>query len=457
MYRPTPLLRALLATGAIAALTPGISDQAGWEFTLSGSPRVDKIDDAMKAVMKANDVHQASLAIVMGTRLIFAKGYTYGPRGARTTLPTTVFRQASCSKFLTALAIMQLIEEGKLTRDTKMQDVLHLTPHRGQKLADGIDKITVQELLEMRSGMANGSPFEDVAVSKATGKALPVGLPEVQEYAASEKMVHSPGLRSGSFYSNTDFTFLGYIVAKLRGTSNLAEALKKTMLDPLNITRIRASRSLKARQLADEADYYSNPYQTAPSVMSPPQPQVELEYGDENLQNFEGGGGLSAAATDYARILAALNEPTDDYIFKKDTTYMQMLNWSYDCYKDKRFASGAFGFYGLDSCQPIPEEKGRFEADKGGYLETSQNAIYFQTGGLGYVVCWDGHTPKGEAWYPAFESVIETVDALRWEDKDLFPDYGMPSLHPVQNIRPMLIHKARLEPKAIGDLRRTKQ
>ena len=179
----------------------------------------------------------------------------------------------------------------------------------------------------MRSGLQNDAPFNDVVVSKATGKALPVNVKQVEEYAAGENLMNAPGNRSKAFYSNTDFSFLGYIVAKERGAANLADALKKSIFEPLGIKRIRASRSLRERQLADEAMYYSNPYQTAPSVMTPPQPQVEVEYGDENLQNFEGGGGLSAAATDYARILAALNEPTDNIIFKKSSTYTQMLNW----------------------------------------------------------------------------------------------------------------------------------
>jgi CubicO group peptidase (beta-lactamase class C family) len=422
------------------------------KFSSTGTPSVADIDSHVEAVMKANDVHMASLAIVEGTRLVYAKGYTYGGSETPETKPTTLFRQASCSKFLTALGIMQLIEEGKLTRDTKMQDVLHLKTHGGKNPTDSrFGNVTIQELLEMRSGLQNDAPFNDVVVSKATGKALPVLVEDVEEFLANETLMNDPGNRSKAFYSNTGFSVLGYIVAKLRNKKNLAEALDDSMFKPLGITRIRASESLKGSQKPDEATYYANPYQTRASVMTPPQPQVELEYGDENLQNFEGGGGLSAAAVDYARILAALNEPSDTIIFKKASTYTQMLKWSAECYKDKRFASGAFGFYGLDYCAEMASDPGSYEADKGGYLETSQNAIYFQTGGLAYVICWDGHTPNGEAWYPSFDSVIEAAQKHDWKDADHFPDYGMKPLPSVSKPR-MILRKATVPGRGIDEV-----
>ncbi|MFI5386395.1 MAG: hypothetical protein ACHQ50_09775 [Fimbriimonadales bacterium] len=240
-------------------------------------------------------------------------------------------------------------------------------------------------------------------------------------------------------------------MAELRGKSTLIDAIRPTLLEPLGIERIRDSRSLKKDQPADEAVYYARPYETAKSVMSPDQPNVEIGYGNTNMENQEGSGGLSAAATDIARILAALNNPEDDHIFKKDTTYNQMLNWSYNCYEDKRFThSDAFGFYGLDSCMPIDSTPGHFEADKGGYGDTSQNAIYFQRGGLAYVVCWDGHTPDGESWYPVFQSVVDAAQSHDWGETDLFPKYGMsPLIWPAH--RPhMLVTQPHIAPHKPG-------
>ena len=70
------------------------------------------IDDAMVAVMTANMLRGASLAIVHGTRLVYAKGYTMAEAGYPDVQPTTFFRQASVSKMFTAAAIYQLIDEG---------------------------------------------------------------------------------------------------------------------------------------------------------------------------------------------------------------------------------------------------------------------------------------------------------------------------------------------------------
>src|SRR3984957_5117017 len=80
-----------------------------------GTPSNCDIDEHVFGIMKAGNVHGASLAIIQGTRLVYAKGYSLGPVGTQIILPTTYFRQASVNKLFTALAIVQLINEQKIS------------------------------------------------------------------------------------------------------------------------------------------------------------------------------------------------------------------------------------------------------------------------------------------------------------------------------------------------------
>ena len=79
---------------------------------------------------------------------------------------------ASCSKTVTALAIEQLIEAGTLRLTDQLQNVLQLTPPPGHAIDAGFAAVTVQELLEHRSGL--GGSASDDQVTTMLGMSLPV-------------------------------------------------------------------------------------------------------------------------------------------------------------------------------------------------------------------------------------------------------------------------------------------
>jgi CubicO group peptidase (beta-lactamase class C family) len=437
------------------------------KFYESGSPSVGTIDADVEAVMKASDVRGASIAIVNGTHLVYAKGYAYGGPNVERIEPTTTFRQASLSKFVCALAAMQCIEEGLFDYKTKMQDILHIKTRNGKKPVDPrFDDITIRDLLQMDSGLSSGLPWDDIAIHNDDGVNLPVGMEDIEHYAAEHMLDFKPGEKSQAYYNNANYQFLGYCVAKVRQRPLLISAIQSSLLMPLHCSNIIDARELKSQQLSTEAIYHPNPPATGKSVMSNNEPTVQEGYGDENLGNAEGAGGLSAAAVDMARILACLNMD-HPIIFKQATTYPAMLRNAWDCFKNPAFShhdssgnSDAFGFFGLDSCTAMDASKGLFAGDKGGYLSTSQNGLYFERGGFAYVVNWSGHTLGGESWYPVFQSVMKATRAQSWGNTDLFPTYGMPVLtreftllpyHPVE----INIHQIGkfVRPPALGGLR----
>lgn len=226
---------------------------------------------------------------------------------------------------------------------------------------------------------------------------------------------------------------LSQVIAQQRNASSFEAAIAPTLLQPLGITRVRESRTLVVTQAPDEARYHSSPLQTANSVMSPDQPMVSLGYGDTNLENGDGTGGLSAAVTDVARVLAALSLREGNPILDDGTLLMLLNN------------SSANGGHGFDWVQAV---NGIYRGVKGGLLSTSINGIYFITGGLSYVICWNGLTPKGEEWYPIFNSMLcaaeNVVKRRAWDGIDLFPQYGMASLRPKIVIIPTAQMKLRL-------------
>ena len=110
-------------------------------------------------------------------------------------------------------------------------------------------------------------------------------------YIASLGMVATPG--SSQVYNNCGYYLLGRVVAHLRGKSRPIDAYQAALFDPLGIHRIRRAASLISAQPNDEARYQDPNIPVGPSEMTPDQPLVPSEYGTEQVEIMEGGGGLT--------------------------------------------------------------------------------------------------------------------------------------------------------------------
>src|SRR5690606_13933746 len=79
------------------------------------------VDSAVHNLLKDWRIAGASVAIAREGRLVYAKGFGYADKESEEAVsPNHVFRIASVSKLITAVAIMKLAEEGKLDIDDKV-------------------------------------------------------------------------------------------------------------------------------------------------------------------------------------------------------------------------------------------------------------------------------------------------------------------------------------------------
>lgn len=445
---------------AIFASTEAVEPRT---FRATGPTTVASIDDAMKVYMQAHNLRNASLAITKGARLVYAKGYTWAEASYPTVLPTTLFRQASVSKTIVALAMYQILETNpKITLDTTMQSVLNLQVPAGAAQPDPkFAKVTIRHLLESNSGINRDGIWQDVDAAKAFGgtNKLPVTPMQLAQHIASLPMDkdHQPGDTHNVVYNNTGYFLLSQVVAKLRGANSFEEAITPTLLKPLGISRIRQSRSLASAQASDEAHYQlrhlskkndkgvlettQRAYGTWWSVRTPDQPLVPSQYGTWSSENHDGAGGLSAAAVDLARVVAMFSSGTANPVLKP-ATLNQLFDNAVTCTKTYTGPNAdpskneAHGYHGLDWAQANDQAKHLYRAAKGGYLPASQNGFSFDTGDLGLVICIGSNQAEGVMlnWETA---VRPLANQQNWGTTDLFtlPEFGsMKSLVPATGI-----------------------
>ena len=106
-------------TEAAKAINPGCSYLLTNE--LSDAPGQNKMDREIERFIGRWNIKGLSLAFTRNDSLLYAKGYGMADvEEGRPMTPRNIMRLASASKLVTAIAIMRLVEDGKLTLDTKV-------------------------------------------------------------------------------------------------------------------------------------------------------------------------------------------------------------------------------------------------------------------------------------------------------------------------------------------------
>jgi CubicO group peptidase (beta-lactamase class C family) len=419
---------------AIFAKTETITPRT---FTVTGSPASttnDPYDAAMHAVMSRYGVRHAALALVKGTRLVLARGYTYAEPGYPVAKPTTVFRQASCSKTITAVLIHQLLHEGKLALSDTLQHILNVkTPSGANPTDPKFGDITVAHLLDHIAGVP--TDFSDTTVLSAfSGAKLPITGNQLASWIATQKVI-APGTPAAWGYSNVGYILLGLIVAKLRGSSYI-DAVRSHIAVPLGLKGTRLAVAPLGAQPPDEARHTCITMPIVQSVVDADQRLVPAGYGDNNYSVTGPAGGISSAVIDMARILAALNLSAADnpLLAPAEITAMFTAATATVTLPPPKGTVGMRG-HGWDGCSAEPG--GGFYAQKGGEENDNQSCVRFSANGISMAVAWahwevDGDprtTPsKSWDWYPDFPDVITPAENHDWGGTDLFPAFGMPTL-----------------------------
>lgn len=391
--------------------------------------RTKQLDQWMEAYVRAENLRGAAMGIVEGTRLVYARGYTFAePEPCyRDIHPTTRFRMASVSKAYCGVAVWKaLADDPNVSRNTTMQSVLGLKQPDGTRPADpDFADVTIRHLLESNSGIDQGSARAIIADWKASLiQPQPMTSPQVASWIAARNLTGKPGAtrdgKQATHYGHTDYFLLGLVAAKLAGVTSFEAALHKLVLDPLKMTRTRSARSLLEAQGTDEARYHVPALETGTSAIQNDRRIVPQQYGDENYEIYDGAGGVSSAVVDLARLCAMLSCRTKNPLFTDD----RLGAFLSDAIAATT-AGSDHGYYGFDWAI------GRYPTvtcSKGGGDPGEAAGFQGTTGARFIVIARNGGNVAGATpsnWPVDLDAIAATID---WNGADLFPHFDMPAL-----------------------------
>ena len=224
------LLLFALLFGVLPAAAQSRQDTAG------GAPLsrqiFTSIDAFVTSEMQANRIPGLSLGIVHGDQIVHRQGFGVADATGRMVTPQTPFILGSMSKSFTALAVMQLVEAGKVELDAPVQRYLPWF-----RVADpaASARITVRQLLNHTSGIPANSQNELEEGFLSTGNET------LEQYVRNLSTLAPDRPVGASFeYANTNYSVLGLIVQTVSGQP-YATYIQQHIFAPLQMSHSFAS------------------------------------------------------------------------------------------------------------------------------------------------------------------------------------------------------------------------
>ncbi|NLU38306.1 MAG: beta-lactamase family protein [Bacteroidales bacterium] len=309
------------------------------------------VDNELSRFMDYNGLHGVSLAVVKDERLVFAKGYGLAiTEDSIPTAPGTVFRLASVSKLISAVAIMKLAEEKKLALSDKVFGAKGF--FNEDKYLDIKDKrledVTIHNLLNHSGGWTQryGDPmFNLLQIAKLVGDTPPVTFNSLMKFVLSRNLHFSPG--EAHSYSNLGYFFLGEIINRVT-QQPFDEYIKNEILSPMGIFDIQLANNRFEERFPNEAKYYLPYGDSLILSYTGDSSLVSKMYGGNDVHLLGTAGGWVASAPELAKFMVSIDgfNHVPDFLSKASIAQMtqdkeHFLGWKQE-YRDGWLRTGSF-------------------------------------------------------------------------------------------------------------------
>ncbi|MGQ9621496.1 MAG: serine hydrolase domain-containing protein, partial [Bacteroidales bacterium] len=332
---------------------------------LSESSEFESFERTIKYFLRKWNIVGASVAIARNGKLIYARGFGYADSTTcEPVQPFSRFRIASISKLITAVAIMKLQEEGKLSIHDRVfgPDGILNDPFYSIPRDKRVYSITVAHLLAHEGGWTTrfgDQMFMPFVVAKEMGIPVPVDTKTIVRFALNKKLHYTPG--TGRSYSNLGYAVLGLVIEKITGMP-YSDYCRKNILEPCGIYDMYMARNLKSEKIPYEVTYYEPPDAiNKPSVYGTDE-MVPASYGGNDIEALGAAGAWVSTAPDLLKFVLHVDgiEGRRDILSNESVEFMTdtrnnyaPLGWKATVYNGTWWRTGSFpGSFGMIKRQP---------------------------------------------------------------------------------------------------------
>ncbi len=367
-----------------------------------------KFDHIIEKFMKKWEIKGASFALMKEDRLIYSKGYGYADEEMGIPMDVMhVFRIASVSKLITAVAIMKLQEEGKLSLSDLVfgpEGILNDSVYSNIR-DPRTRKITVENLLRHQGGfsIAYGDPmFCPLDIANKMNVTPPADLNTIIQFVLSRRLSYTPG--ESTAYSNIGYGILSKVIERI-SQQDYETYIRRQILMPAGCFDMHLGKNLYEDKLPNEVKYYE--VENAGQIPScdGSGKLVARSNGGNNIEELYGAGGWVASPTELLRFLAAIdgNPVIPDILEDSSIEYMTQ---------------------NISNALPIGwmETNSRGDWIRTGTLAGTSALMKKQNDGYAWVFLTNTSSWKGAHFPPYINSTIKKAMASvqEWPERDLF-------------------------------------
>jgi CubicO group peptidase (beta-lactamase class C family) len=313
-YFDTPLI-------ALKELNKEVTNEMS-QFT-----ELEALDKRIEKYLRRWAIKGASLAITRNDSLVYAKGYGWADEEKEIYMePGHIMRVASVSKLITAVGIMVLQDQGKMSIKDKVfgpEGILNDEFFNELIKKDSrYQKITVEDVLRHRGGFRRDPLFSSIDVQNQMRLDHPPTKEDYFRLVLSQKLRAVPGTYTS--YSNFGYLLLSEIIEKVAGES-YETFIRKNVLNPAGCYDMHIGGIYYEDRRENEVRYYTHEGDGKYIAdFSNPEIMVERCYGGTNLPLLSGAGAWCASPIELARFVASINgnEVVEDIISKESLNQM---------------------------------------------------------------------------------------------------------------------------------------
>ncbi|OWY30789.1 serine hydrolase domain-containing protein [Herbaspirillum robiniae] len=301
------LLPAALSIAFIAGAASSAHAQAQ-DQELAG-----RVDAQMEQLLGKYPIPGASIAIAYKGELVYQRGYGMAVMETNTpATPQTVFRIASISKPVTAVAVLKLFEnELPQALDRKVFGPDGLLPDSAYpEFANPRDprvlKVTLRDLLQHTSGWGATDydpQYDLIDIARTMNVKAPASARDVIAFMLKQRSLDvPPGVEV--HYSNFGYNILGRIIEYKSGKP-YEQAVQELVFKPAGVSSAVIAADKRVQRVANETVYYDDPrWPPVPDQDGSGATGAESYFGF-HLQTMDAHGGWAATAADLVRFVDA--------------------------------------------------------------------------------------------------------------------------------------------------------
>lgn len=269
------------------------------------------IDREVREFMRYWGIQGISLSVMRNDSLMFSKGYGWADKEKNEPMtPRHILRMASVSKLVTAVGIMKLWEQGRLSLGDKVfgPEGILCDPSWTALIKDSLYfDITIEHLLRHQGGFSTkgGDPmFSTRTVMIQSRLRTPPDHETLVRTQLPKPLAFVPG--ETQEYSNFGFLLLSMVIEAVTG-SEYESWMQENILEPAGCKDFHIVYNYYQDKYPNEVHYYVQPDDKPVSEYNNSGRTVVRCYGGNDIRALSGAGAWAASTAELCRFVAAID------------------------------------------------------------------------------------------------------------------------------------------------------